>query len=515
VRRPPAAVLAVDGGNSKADVAIVARDGRLLAAVRGPTISHQQVGLREGVARLRALVDEAARRAGMPALGDTAVAELGMYCVAGADFRREVSVLTTAFAESGLTQRTEVLNDTLAPLRAGTERGWGVVLICGAGVNAAGVGPGGRTARLAALGPISGDEGGGRDLGMGALGAAVRARDGRGPRTTLERLVPAHFHLARPAAVTRAMYDGRIDEDRVRELSPVVFAAAQAGDAVARAHVGHGSHQVDRAVPAGETAQRPRRPRAHHLEARPGQRPPQERQHPGREPEDRVRVGEVAEVPGEDDASRLAARAPEGEVLEVHAVRHHRHVGRRAEGVPVRGRADHGLIRLGTDPRLVRPQAARLETRQPAARRPVARGAALHAHRQRVHEVHHARPRGAGREVGGHARELHVRDVVLPVRGQAAQRLRHRGVVVEGRLQGQGREAVPQEVPAHGRPPQGHADDAIAVRRERLPLPVLGSALLAEGDERDPVPGTQQPELVERPELVAPQQRVGETPGDE
>jgi len=234
VRPPPPAVLAVDGGNSKADVALVARDGRLLAAVRGPTVSHQQVGMREGVTRLRALVAEAARRAGLPTPGDGAVAELGMYCVAGADFRREVSLLTAAYVDSGLTRRTEVLNDTLAPLRAGTERGWGVVLICGAGVNAAGVGPTGRTARLAALGPISGDEGGGRDLGMGALGAAVRARDGRGPRTTLERLVPAHFHLARPAAVTRAMYDGRIEEERVRELSPVVFAAAQAGDAVAR-----------------------------------------------------------------------------------------------------------------------------------------------------------------------------------------------------------------------------------------------------------------------------------------
>jgi N-acetylglucosamine kinase-like BadF-type ATPase len=233
VTGPPAAVLAVDGGNSKADLALVTRDGRLLASVRGPSISHQQVGVREGVARLLQLAAEAARRAGLPP-ATAPIAELGMFCVAGADFRREVTLLTSAFGETGLSRRTEVLNDTLAPLRAGTERGSGVVLICGAGVNAAGVGPSGRTARLAALGPISGDEGGGRDLGMGALGAAVRARDGRGPRTTLERLVPAHFHLARPAAVTRAMYDGRIDEDRVRELTPVVFAAAQAGDTVAR-----------------------------------------------------------------------------------------------------------------------------------------------------------------------------------------------------------------------------------------------------------------------------------------
>ncbi len=120
-----------------------------------------------------------------------------------------------------------MLNDTLAALRAGTDHPFGVVLICGAGVNAAAVGATGRTARLAALGPISGDRGGGRDLGMGALGAAVRARDGRGPRTAFEQLVPATSGCERPEAVTRAIYDGRIPEDRILELAPTVFNAAR------------------------------------------------------------------------------------------------------------------------------------------------------------------------------------------------------------------------------------------------------------------------------------------------
>jgi len=35
-----AAVLAVDGGNSKTDIALVAGDGRVLAFVRGATSSH-------------------------------------------------------------------------------------------------------------------------------------------------------------------------------------------------------------------------------------------------------------------------------------------------------------------------------------------------------------------------------------------------------------------------------------------------------------------------------------------
>jgi N-acetylglucosamine kinase-like BadF-type ATPase len=72
---------------------------------------------------------------------------------------------------------------------------------------------------------------------MAGLAAAVRARDGRGPRTSLERLVPAHFGMQRPSAVTRAFYDERIAGPRVGELSPVVFQAAGEGDAVARSIV--------------------------------------------------------------------------------------------------------------------------------------------------------------------------------------------------------------------------------------------------------------------------------------
>ena len=105
-------------------------------------------------------------------------------------------------------------------------------------MNAAGLAPDGREARLAALGDISGDWGGGTDVGWAGLAAAVRARDGRGPRTALERDVPAHFGLrsavdARPPPSTTA----GSTSGGSRELSPVVFAAAAAGDAVARAIV--------------------------------------------------------------------------------------------------------------------------------------------------------------------------------------------------------------------------------------------------------------------------------------
>lgn len=229
------AILAVDGGNSKTDVALVAPDGRLLAALRGPTTSHQQVGLQEGADRMAALVREARVRGGVPASAPPAA--VAVYAVAGADTPADDRRLTNALDARGLARESLVLNDAFAPLRAGSERGWGVALICGSGVNAAGIAPDGRRTRLAALGGISGDWGGGGDIGLAALGAAVRARDGRGSRTNLESLVPAFFGFARPIDLTRAIEAGTVRHSRLRELSPVVFRAAGDGDAVARAIV--------------------------------------------------------------------------------------------------------------------------------------------------------------------------------------------------------------------------------------------------------------------------------------
>jgi N-acetylglucosamine kinase-like BadF-type ATPase len=77
--------------------------------------------------------------------------------------------------------------------------------------------------RFLALGTITGDWGGGYDLGLAALAAAARSEDRRGPRTVLEQLVPQHFGLTTPQAVGEAIHGGRISVQRMMELSPLVL----------------------------------------------------------------------------------------------------------------------------------------------------------------------------------------------------------------------------------------------------------------------------------------------------
>jgi N-acetylglucosamine kinase-like BadF-type ATPase len=50
----------------------------------------------------------------------------------------------------------------------------------------------------------------------------------------LERRVPAHFGLRRPIDLVTALHTGRVPEAAMPTLAPIVFAAATAGDEVAR-----------------------------------------------------------------------------------------------------------------------------------------------------------------------------------------------------------------------------------------------------------------------------------------
>jgi N-acetylglucosamine kinase-like BadF-type ATPase len=237
------ALLAVDAGGSKIDAALVRRDGTLLSAVRTQGGRHDGPGGEAHLELVASAVEAAARRARRRD-GHVPIADLGVYCQAGADLPADERRILTWLRGRGLTKEQIVRNDTFAVLRAGTDRTWGVAVVCGYGTNCSGVAPDGRRFRLPALGDISGDWGGGADIGRAGLWHAVRAEDGRGDRTDLRRLVPAHFGLRRSGQLVERIYAGVIDESRLVELAPIVFATAAAGDRVSRAIVDRQADEV-------------------------------------------------------------------------------------------------------------------------------------------------------------------------------------------------------------------------------------------------------------------------------
>jgi N-acetylglucosamine kinase-like BadF-type ATPase len=231
----PAAVLAIDGGNSKTDVALVGPDGSLLASVRGGPSNHQGIGVDRATQELTNLVREAAALAGLPAAGP--VAAHTTACLAGADLPVEEEDLGRLVQSLGWSASSTVVNDTFAVLRAGVADDgdhWGIGIVCGAGINCVGVAPDGRTTRFLALGGLSGDWGGGGSLGPLALWWATRAEDGRGPDTELRTAVPAHFGLSRVEDVVVGIHLGNIESSELHRLVPVLFEVAEHGDQVAR-----------------------------------------------------------------------------------------------------------------------------------------------------------------------------------------------------------------------------------------------------------------------------------------
>jgi len=226
--------IAVDGGNSKTDVALVSEDGEVVLTARGGGSSPQYLGVEGALAVIGGLLEQAQ---------DELPVEVAELLLAGVDFPVEEDAVRAGIEQRGWAKRVSVDNDTFAVLRAGTDARWGVAVVCGAGINCVGVAPDGREARFRALGWTTGDWGGGGDVGRDAVWAAARSEDGRGPKTVLETAVPAHFGLSTPSELAEAVHFGRIDGARAIELAPVVFAAA-ADDAVAAGIVDHLASEV-------------------------------------------------------------------------------------------------------------------------------------------------------------------------------------------------------------------------------------------------------------------------------
>ncbi|MFJ5892912.1 N-acetylglucosamine kinase [Streptomyces californicus] len=282
-------VVAIDAGNSKTDVALIGEDGTVLATARGGGFQPPVVGVEAAVDVLaealgRAVAElSAAGGSGGSAGASGASAASGARgaasgtagahgvpgeasgtagaarargvsgvpgasgglgpsvhvsaCLANADLPVEEAELAAALEARGWGSSVEVRNDTFAILRAGVDDPRGVAVVCGAGINCVGMTPDGRTARFPAIGRISGDWGGGSGLAEEALWFAARAEDGRGEPSELARALPGHFGLDSMYALIEALHRGAIPMVRRHELTPVLFATAAAGDAVASALV--------------------------------------------------------------------------------------------------------------------------------------------------------------------------------------------------------------------------------------------------------------------------------------
>ncbi|MFI9718212.1 N-acetylglucosamine kinase [Streptomyces sp. NPDC052396] len=231
-------LLAIDAGNSKTDMALLDRDGTVLGTVRGLGFRPQTTGTGAALDALARLLAQLPR---------TAPVDHVQACLANADFPVEEAEFTAEIGRRNWGRTVTVANDTFALLRTGLPDGVpprGVAVVCGAGINCAGLAPPGRSARFPALGRLSGDWGGGGCLAEEALWSAARADDGRGEPSELARALPAHFGLPDMPALIQALHLGALPPACRYDLVPVLFAVANSGDAVARALIARQAAEI-------------------------------------------------------------------------------------------------------------------------------------------------------------------------------------------------------------------------------------------------------------------------------
>ena len=219
-----ATILGVDAGSSKTHALLLDGRGDVLGFGAGGPGNHQTSGREKAFGEIERAVRGALEQA------KTERADLGCFCLAGADLPKDFAMLQTAMEEMRLAESVIIKNDTFAALRAGLTRSWGTAVICGTGINAAARAPDGREYVLPSLGFISGDWGGGWALSQEMIRLVMRAWDGRGEPTLLTGLVLDALQQSSEEALIESLYFEKIQHRQLIKLVPLIFQAALAGD---------------------------------------------------------------------------------------------------------------------------------------------------------------------------------------------------------------------------------------------------------------------------------------------
>lgn len=196
----------------------------LATAQAGPS-NPITVGSERALASILEAVDEASARCGVH---EFLASRLG---VAGTDRSRLRQELLDGMRSSF--GDTAIVSDAASALAGGTGCRPGVVVIAGTGSIAYGENRLGETARAGGWGWRLGDEGSGYTIGLMAIMAALRAHDGRGPKTILEQKIVSHLGLGRLEDIIDWVYEPSREPRDIAYLVPLVREAEAEGDEAA------------------------------------------------------------------------------------------------------------------------------------------------------------------------------------------------------------------------------------------------------------------------------------------
>ena len=220
--------LGVDAGGSKTDALVTDSAGNILGRGRSGCGNHQ-LGAQTAARNIESAVEQALREAQL-SKGNIAFAFFGL---AGADRPADYQILRPIIDRLGFA-RWQIECDTMIALRAGSRFAYGVVLICGTGVNCAARSVSGVEVQIGGLGELYGDFGGGQSLANAGFQAVIRAWDGREAPTELTELFLQTLNYPDVETMRDDFLDHNYQNVPLTVVPPLLQLAA-AGDKAAQA----------------------------------------------------------------------------------------------------------------------------------------------------------------------------------------------------------------------------------------------------------------------------------------
>lgn len=221
-------VLGVDGGNTKTIAVVAKPDGTIVGAGRaGCADIYNAEDEAAAIDAIRSAVAAALEAAG--AACEEVLA--GAFSLAGADWPEDIDLLENAVQRLGYGRKTQVVNDAIGALRAGTPDGIGVGVTCGTGIA---IGARNAEGKIWYSGhwPVAA---GGAELGCEALRAVYAAELGLAPETSLTEAMLEHFKATSVEDVLHSTTArGAVWEAQQQaRLAPVLLDTAARGDEIA------------------------------------------------------------------------------------------------------------------------------------------------------------------------------------------------------------------------------------------------------------------------------------------
>jgi len=235
--------LGIEGGATRTTGVVTDGELRVLSRhVTGPTNLYA-VGEKRALAAIHDILTHTLFPAG--ARVDTLAAMA--FCIAGVRTEADQKVWRRLIRrKTNLKAPAIITHDAAAGLAAGSPEETGILVVCGTGSLVYARRTDGAERFVGGRGPILGDEGSGFDIGHRALRAALRASDGRGRPTLLERLIPERLGLG--GLDDLVPWVSPFAKDRVASVAKIVFEAAESGDEVAVEILEGAAEELARAV---------------------------------------------------------------------------------------------------------------------------------------------------------------------------------------------------------------------------------------------------------------------------